>query len=600
MDKIGHTKNKYWKNVFILQKYVWKFAPELFCIQTVKIICQVTTNILVYELMMKKVLDAITQDQNFRKAVLYVLWVGIWKISFDFINNVYNHYFYKTAQLKIHKGVHNIIFERVQKVDLEKYDDHEFYNDYIWALDRADTEILNSCNNIFELLFDCGHAAALFCLTFAYDKFLLMFVAIPMVLHVLLGNYSGKIEYEYEQKNMILQRLREYSRRIFYQRDFAKELKLYSIGKILCRNFGKSVDKQMSLCKKYGFRLIWTGMADDTLASLFDYILLYIYLAFRAIVQSAYSAGTCAALINAVGNLSYALERVFKRIPQIRKNGMFAEKVLGILKYEGTVESFVSEKSPDAFRILELRNVSFRYPNNEYDSIRHINFILKKGEKLAIVGMNGAGKTTLAKLLMRYYDVTAGGIFYNGIDIRNYTTTDYRAKYSTIFQDFQIYAISVEENISMGKSPADREHISTALKNSGLEILSEKLSANLTREFDEKGLILSGGQSQKLAIARTLYRNSDLVIMDEASSALDPISEAEINNTIMKQMDDKSMIIITHRLSTIKHADKICFMEKGRILEAGTHDELMKLNGKYAEMYRTQAGQYISMPLAER
>ena len=596
MDKNQPEKISYWKNVFILQKYVWKFAPELFFIQTVKICCQITMNVLVYEMMMKRVLDAITQNQDWEKVVLYVLWVGIWQISFYFINNVYTNYIYKTVQLKMHKGVHNIIFEKVQKVDLEKYDNHEFYNDYIWALDRADIELLNSCNNIFELLFDCGHAIALFCITLVYDKFLLMFVAVPMVLHVLLGNYSGKIEYEYERKNTILQRHREYSRRIFYQRDFAKELKLYPIGNILCRNFSQNVEKQMDVCKKYGFRLVWTGLAGDSLSSVFNYMLLYIYLAFRAIVQSAYTAGTCAALINAVGNLSYALERVFKRIPQIRKNGMFAEKIVEFLNYKGTVESFTSDKSPDTFEMLEFRNVSFRYPNSENDSIHQINLSLKRGEKLAIVGVNGAGNTTLVKLLMRYYDVTNGKIFYNGTDIRKFTTADYRAQYSTIFQDFQIYAISVEENISRGKASSDKMQILAALKNSGLEILSDKLSANLTKEFDEKGLILSGGQYQKLAIARALYRNSDIVIMDEASSALDPISEAEINNTIMKQMKDKSMIIITHRLSTIKHADKICFMEKGCILEQGSHEELMKVNGKYAQMYRIQAEQYISTP----
>lgn len=154
MDKNQPKKINYWKNVFILQKYVWKFAPELFFIQTVKICCQITMNVLVYEMMMKRVLDAITENKDWRKVALYVLWVGIWQISFYFINNVYTNYIYKTVQLKMHKGVHNIIFEKVQKVDLEKYDNHEFYNDYIWALDRADTEILNSCNNIFELLFD--------------------------------------------------------------------------------------------------------------------------------------------------------------------------------------------------------------------------------------------------------------------------------------------------------------------------------------------------------------------------------------------------------------------------------------------------------------
>lgn len=198
MKKKKQTNIKYWKNVLSLQKYVWKFTPELFFIQSVKIGFQITANVLVYELMVKKVLDAITQNYDFKNVVLYILWVGLWMFSFDLINNIYSNYIEKNAQLKIHRGVHNIIFEKVQKVDLEKYDNIDFYNDYIWTLDKADTEILNSFNNIFEFLFDCGHAIALLGVTFIYDKLLLIFVIVPLFLYVLLGNYKSRLEYEYE------------------------------------------------------------------------------------------------------------------------------------------------------------------------------------------------------------------------------------------------------------------------------------------------------------------------------------------------------------------------------------------------------------------
>ena len=150
MKKKEQPHKKHWKNVFILQKYVWKFAPELFLIQSVRIICQIIMNVLVYEYMMKKVMDTITQNQDFIDIALYILWVGLWLAAFDLTNNIYSHYVNKIAQLKIHRGVHNIIFKKVQKVDLEEYDNTDFYNDYIWALDKADTEILNSCSNIFE------------------------------------------------------------------------------------------------------------------------------------------------------------------------------------------------------------------------------------------------------------------------------------------------------------------------------------------------------------------------------------------------------------------------------------------------------------------
>ena len=186
------------------------------------------------------------------------------------------------------------------------------------------------------------------------------------------------------------------------------------------------MDEQKKICKKYGFRFIWTGMADDSLSGIFCYTLLFIYLAYRAIAQHAYTAGTCAALIDAVGNMSYALERIFRMIPKIGKNGLFAEKILNIMTYKGIVESFVSDQSLTGFRTLEFKNVSFRYPGSEDNSITQVNLSLKKGEKLATVGMNGAGKTTLIKLLMRYYDVTEDSILYNDTDIRKYTTSDCR------------------------------------------------------------------------------------------------------------------------------------------------------------------------------
>ena len=559
------------------------------------IIGNVTVNLLVYVSMVKTVVDAISQNRSFKEVAVYVMVIGAVQILMDLLNNSFNHYINTMAKLKIHKSIHSIIFQKVQEVDLENYDNTEFYNDYIWALEKADTQIINSYENLCQFVEAFGNAAALFSVTLFYDKFLLLFVVAPLVLNVALGSYISRLDYEYEKKVNIIQRRKDYFRRVFYLKDYAKELKLYSIGRVLLKNFRNSVDRQMDTYKKYSFRFMWTGTLNDSLTSVFDYMLLCLYMAYQAIVKKAYTAGTCAAMLNAVGNMSYALERLFGLIPKIRKNGMYAEKILGIINYEGEIESFAADNAvvPD-FKNLTLNNLSFSYSENEKITLKNISLSLARGEKIALVGMNGAGKTTLIKLIMRYYDPAEGSITYNGTDIREFTTKEFRSHFSVIFQDFQMYAVSLEENIKMDLAEEqDCSLIQKALEQSSLPDYQGQLSAQVTREFDEQGIVFSGGQSQKAAIARALYRNGDIVIMDEASSALDPISEAQINQMIMEQMKEKSMIIISHRLSTIKHVDTIYFMEQGQIVEQGSHEELMKYNGKYAEMYTIQAEQYL-------
>lgn len=587
-------ENSYLKNVVELIKYVWKFAPEIFFVQSIMIIGRIVINVLVYVSMLQMVVDAVAQNKDFKQVAIYICIVGIMQIIVDILNNFFDSYVHKIAKLKIHKGIHSIIFQKIQTVDLENYDNVEFYNDYIWTLEKADAEIISSYENIFKMIEYFGNAVTLFSVTLFYDKLLLLFVIIPLIINVLLGNYISRLEYLYETEINIVQRRKNYFRRVFYLKEYAKELKMYRISRLLRERFCKNVDEQTTIYKRFGLKFMFLNTFNDNLTSIFDYTLLCLYMAYRAIVQGAYTAGTCAAMLNAVGNMSYALEQLFKIIPKIKKNGMFAEKIIRMISYDSKIEGYEGmQLQGNEFERLDLNNVSFAYPNNEEESLKNINFSIEKGEKVAIVGMNGAGKTTLIKMIMRYYDVTKGNITYNGKDIRNFTTSDYRKQFSTIFQDFQIYALKLEENVKMDLvHENEQENIKEKLEESQLSDFRDMLSFNMTKEFDEKGLVFSGGQRQKLAIARALFRDANIVIMDEASSALDPISEAKINQIIMEKMREKSMIIISHRLSTIKHVNKICFMENGEIVEMGSHEELMKLNGKYAEMYNVQARQY--------
>lgn len=218
-------------------------------------------------------------------------------------------------------------------------------------------------------------------------------------------------------------------------------------------------------------------------------------------------------------------------------------------------------------------------------------------EKIAIVGYNGAGKSTLIKLFMRLYDVTEGTIYLGNTDIRKIKTDSYRKKFGAVFQDFQIFAASLGENVAMDFiKEGEREKILEALCHSGMkekvETFPKGIDTALTKEFQEDGQNLSGGEAQKTAIARVFLRPYQYVIMDEPSSALDPISEYNLNQNMLEIAKDKTVIFISHRLSTTCMADRIYMLEKGRIIEEGTHHELMELKGKYAEMFWKQAGKY--------
>jgi ATP-binding cassette subfamily B protein len=232
-------------------------------------------------------------------------------------------------------------------------------------------------------------------------------------------------------------------------------------------------------------------------------------------------------------------------------------------------------------------------------SLTNVSLTIKRGEKIAFVGYNGAGKTTLTKLLMRLYDPSEGRILYNGQDLRELSLEQLRSHIGAVFQDYRLFGATVAENV-LGDvydgTPEQEATVKAALHaatfDEKLEQLPDGINTLLTREFDDKGINLSGGEAQKVAIARCFAHPFELMILDEPSSALDPLAEYELNHAILKKADEKTVIFISHRLSTTRMADRIYMFENGAIIESGSHEELMEQNGKYAEMFRLQAEKY--------
>lgn len=258
------------------------------------------------------------------------------------------------------------------------------------------------------------------------------------------------------------------------------------------------------------------------------------------------------------------------------------------------------EKRYDNEYELEFRNVSFHYPNSDRLVLKNVSFRLKTGRKLAIVGANGAGKTTFIKLLCRLYDPTEGEILLNGIDIRKYDYDEYIRLFSIVFQDYRIFSFSVAENVAAGPD-FDRERVVKSLQDAGIyeRVLNMRsgIDSRLLKDQqdgDEEGIEISGGEKQKIALARALYRDAPMVILDEPTSALDPIAEQDIYTRFNDMVAEKTAVFISHRMSSCRFCDEIAVFDGGQIVQNGTHEELVAdADGIYRKMWEAQAQYYV-------
>ena len=340
--------------------------------------------------------------------------------------------------------------------------------------------------------------------------------------------------------------------------------------------------------------LIWLSYIRHNFSDVLNELYL-LYLLYQSLILNSMGLGTVVAVFNAMDRLRNSLSSFTWLLPDIQKQSLYVQKMKTFLDAENHLPNHGTLPIPDDFE-LTLHNVSFTYPNTDVQVLKNINLTIPKGSKIALVGYNGAGKSTLVKLLMRLYDPTDGHITYGGTDIKEYPLEHYREQISTLFQDYQIIAATLGENITMSDTTLDKDRAMQIMKDIDFidvfQSMPNGFDTQLTKEFHSDGVNLSGGEAQKVAICRVLYSNAHVLILDEPSSALDPLSEYNLNHTIQQLAKDRSIIFISHRLSTTRIADTIYMLENGTIIEQGSHEELMKQNGKYAQMFLLQAEKY--------
>ena len=323
----------------------------------------------------------------------------------------------------------------------------------------------------------------------------------------------------------------------------------------------------------------------------------YLFVCLKA-CGGAFGLGETAQYLGAATNLFQGLVTLVNMLADLEINGVYMKNIFTYLDlpnnmYQG---SLTTEKRSDRQYTVEFRDVSFRYPGSDQYALRHLNMKFKVGERLAVVGMNGSGKTTFIKLLCRLYDPTEGVILLNGIDIRKYRYDEYMDIFSVVFQDFRLLALPLGQNVATRQN-YDAARVTDCLNKAGfgerLAKMPQGLETSLYKELDENGVTVSGGEAQKIAIARALYKDAPFIVLDEPTAALDPVAEAEIYAKFNEIAGDKTAIYISHRLSSCKFCDEIAVFDHGEVVQQGTHEALLSdTNGKYCELWNAQAQYY--------
>ncbi|MDE7284309.1 MAG: ABC transporter ATP-binding protein/permease [Lachnospiraceae bacterium] len=411
---------------------------------------------------------------------------------------------------------------------------------------------------------------------------------------------QGQIRYSCDQVEVRSGRIYWFFHNLMYNYPMGKDIRIFKMFDVISRK-GKEAQDEIESAQKQAIRETSKIGAWAQLAHNIFIVAVYAYVGIKAI-YGMITIGEVTKYISAITLLQTQISVVFSHIIQINTQNIYLESYNELMdvkneKYDGTL---LVEKRLDNEYELEFRNVSFHYPNNDKMVLKNVSFQLKLGRKLAIVGANGAGKTTFIKLLCRLYDPTEGEILLNGIDIRKYDYDEYIRLFSIVFQDYKIFSFSVAENVAAGPE-FDREKVIKSLKDAGIytrvQGMYNGIDSKLLKDQqdgDEEGIEISGGEKQKIALARALYRDAPLVILDEPTSALDPIAEQDIYTRFNDMVTEKTAVFISHRMSSCRFCDEIVVFDEGQIVQNGTHEELVAdEGGVYHRMWEAQAQYYV-------
>lgn len=518
-------------------------------------------------------------------------------IVFEILNSYYTQAYIPQNDVKLSLFLKNMIYRKIMAVDIECFDDPEYYDNVTFALNDLFDRVKSILNNIARFV---SHTCCVMVLIgyFAQIDFVIVMISLISVLTGLFFEpLINKYRYGYAKESLKYQRKYDYVKRVSIQAECAQELRTTNVKNVLNKMLDDAFGGLKALLKRYYGKITML----DSIQVLFGFgvvscvtTLISIH---RIVVDKTVTIAMFLPLMGAIAQFTWRASSVISCFTSILDDNIYLNKFNAFYRYEPKVVSHREETVDVSFGGIKIDHLYFKYNENDPYVLKDICMEIRPRQKIALVGYNGAGKSTLINLILRLYDPNEGSITYNDRNICDYNVKNYRSKFGIVFQDINVYAATVGQNIAMDRkvySDEEMQKVMSALRlKEKIDGYADGFRTQLTHELSDAGEMLSVGQCQCLALARIFIDpEKQLYILDEPTSALDPAAEEGIFETINSYLADKTVIYISHRFSASKIADRIYFMEKGQIAEQGTHDELILQGGKYADMFNMQAKYY--------
>jgi len=503
--------------------------------------------------------------------------------------------FLETKKVEIEQKVYQSINLKLINIDYQHLED-PYYLD-LSERSKYSIEHFNALDDLFSSFADIAYYLlvifSMFAVLITFNPWILLIIFGTLVLYTINSKFSSKQNVLISNKLGPINRKFNYYQVIVSDVSSAKDFSIYPLSDLMFDKYNYFLKETNNVLIKYFLKKGFHGCIF-TIISVIQIVSIYSLVGSQSITLGL-GISTFVFLVAAATKTSEALSGFIASIFRFQTSSQMLGPLVELMKLKESEELYKEGEVADVMNSLCFENVSFHYPNQENIVLNDISFTIHKGEKISIVGLNGAGKTTLVKLICRLYKPTSGTIYWNGIDIQKYQYNSYLSQIAAVFQDFKLFALTLFENIDMESN--NREDVLLCINQAGLgdkiASLDDGIDTYLSKQYHENGIEMSGGEMQKLAIARAFYKNSSLIILDEPTSALDPLAEAEIYEHFSELVANRTSIYISHRMSSCVFSDRIIILDENKVQMIDTHEKLMKQkNSRYYELFNSQAIYY--------